>query len=562
MTLGGAFLKKLNWTSVNNPTQSVEIDDCISMTINKSTEIKNNLLTMTLKNSPVQYDGNSNAITFGKYINPATYENNFSQFDEFMVYLKLTDDASEIDSSTWIIDDNLAGRFLLQETAMDTTENTAHLTLKAVDAAFFYFNAIFNFTFGAGNNFTSPGAIRWICRQFAEKTTTTITSFQGTHNDAGVYYIVDAKFVSEGGNIADYRSSPSTLLNGSINNSATTINVDSTAGYESTNGTLVIDTEHIAYTGLTATSFTGCTRGIDDTTPASHSDNAIVHAGFPLIAITKSWSALFDWFPEISQTNYTNYLDEQQAGGNLFYNRAFMFWLDNKNSPHWFFPSDDVDLDISLSEEGRRSFRLQKSVFDSINFVIYNTGEDMYGNGNIYYLYDETANVNGLKMRYQPMTKIIQTLVDADIKINGTRDTTKTQDKYKQFPTSGSYPLSSWGFKTESNSFRASLNQSARTSIANDTEYNDSLREAAKWTGLAQAKKITKKQSGLRYKGQIALKGQIVNPGDLIRVTNWWTGQNQKLIRVINVTHSINANSWESTLEVEEDDLSIIQSVY
>lgn len=66
-----------------------------------------------------------------------------------------------------------------------------------------------------------------------------------------------------------------TLLNGAINSSVTTITVDKTDGYPGT-GTLIIDSEQITYTGTTATTFTGCTRGANSTTAASHSDNANV----------------------------------------------------------------------------------------------------------------------------------------------------------------------------------------------------------------------------------------------------------------------------------------------
>jgi len=64
-------------------------------------------------------------------------------------------------------------------------------------------------------------------------------------------------------------------LNGALNNSTTTVTVDSTTGFPAT-GTIDIDSELITYTGLTGTTFTGCVRGANGTTAASHLDNAIV----------------------------------------------------------------------------------------------------------------------------------------------------------------------------------------------------------------------------------------------------------------------------------------------
>jgi hypothetical protein len=66
-----------------------------------------------------------------------------------------------------------------------------------------------------------------------------------------------------------------TLLDGAINNAVTTLTVDATTGYP-TAGTLLIDNEAMTYTGVTATTFTGLTRGVLGTAAAAHNDNATV----------------------------------------------------------------------------------------------------------------------------------------------------------------------------------------------------------------------------------------------------------------------------------------------
>ena len=63
----------------------------------------------------------------------------------------------------------------------------------------------------------------------------------------------------------------STTLNGAIDASVTTITVTSTTGFPTT-GYITIELEAISYTGVTGTQFTGCTRGADGTTAASHAD--------------------------------------------------------------------------------------------------------------------------------------------------------------------------------------------------------------------------------------------------------------------------------------------------
>ena len=67
----------------------------------------------------------------------------------------------------------------------------------------------------------------------------------------------------------------STTLNGAITNSATTLTVNSTTEFP-TAGTVIIGSEQITYTGSTATTITGCSRGAYATSALAHLDNAIV----------------------------------------------------------------------------------------------------------------------------------------------------------------------------------------------------------------------------------------------------------------------------------------------
>ena len=55
-----------------------------------------------------------------------------------------------------------------------------------------------------------------------------------------------------------------------LNDVSTTINVTSTTGFAAS-GTILIDSEVITYSGVTATSFTGCTRGTSQSMAANHS---------------------------------------------------------------------------------------------------------------------------------------------------------------------------------------------------------------------------------------------------------------------------------------------------
>jgi len=66
-----------------------------------------------------------------------------------------------------------------------------------------------------------------------------------------------------------------TTLNGTINNSVTTITLTSSTGFSSS-GTVRIGDELITYTGKSSNDLTGCTRGTNSTTAASHTSGVAV----------------------------------------------------------------------------------------------------------------------------------------------------------------------------------------------------------------------------------------------------------------------------------------------
>jgi len=69
------------------------------------------------------------------------------------------------------------------------------------------------------------------------------------------------------------------------NPTLTTITVDSTTGF-SADGKILIDDEVISYTGITSTTFTGCTRGSSDTTATYHDDNDVVKTATKPASVT------------------------------------------------------------------------------------------------------------------------------------------------------------------------------------------------------------------------------------------------------------------------------------
>ena len=111
-------------------------------------------------------------------------------------------------------------------------------------------------------------------------------------------------------------------LNGAINNSVTTITVDSTTAFSAA-GNILIDSENISYTSKNSTQFLGCTRGLSGTgsgAAASHADNATVtqsttFTGWGSPSATGIGIQLRLW----SQSNFGEDLIFNPRGGALYY---------------------------------------------------------------------------------------------------------------------------------------------------------------------------------------------------------------------------------------------------
>ncbi len=110
-----------------------------------------------------------------------------------------------------------------------------------------------------------------------------------------------------------------TTLSASVDSSNTNISVISTTGFSNATGTILVDQELITYTGNTAVTFTGSTRGADGTVAASHSGGAMVYnadtyQGWGQTSGTALGQQLRLW----SQANFGEYLIINPRNGPLY----------------------------------------------------------------------------------------------------------------------------------------------------------------------------------------------------------------------------------------------------
>lgn len=112
------------------------------------------------------------------------------------------------------------------------------------------------------------------------------------------------------------------ITGGTLSSSNTTVTVSSTAAFTSS-GSILIDSETITYSGKTATTFTGCTRGVSGTgsgAATTHADGATVtqsttFTGWGAPAATGIGVQLRLW----SQSNFGEDLIFNPRGGALYY---------------------------------------------------------------------------------------------------------------------------------------------------------------------------------------------------------------------------------------------------
>ena len=257
-------------------------------------------------------------------------------------------------------------------------------------------------------------------------------------------------------------------------------------------------------------------------------------SSFPSITYAKPNTPAFEMIKELSRADITGE------------DRNYIFYVDQQNRLRWFYPSQDVDDTITEGNPELLSVTFDRNNDNVINFVIFNAGADLRGNGVAYYHYDTTSTTAEIKGRYFPMIQLSQELFDEEIragKIIEATDITEGTIPYKGkfWKENQSYPFTtSWGVE-----------------VADLPEYNIAFREELRARGIKEAEAITTRFGKLLMKGKLDLKGSNAYfAGDLLRVIFPSLGINQ-LLRVHDVSHGIGTDGWVTTLQLEEDEVAV-----
>lgn len=294
-------------------------------------------------------------------------------------------------------------------------------------------------------------------------------------------------------------NSATSLLASDITAASTTITISSAdMGNFQSSGRIQIDKELIDYTAKTTDSFTGCTRGVNNTTAAAHSSGATVFSDYNIIVGDSS-------------TGFTV-------------------------------------LNASLT----------KKVFDVVNHVIFRVGNDMNNSAIVDHYFHRESTLGVLRTVEKPYEDVAKKLKQDELdyatklgktsltKSTDTAGTTVSGDVYEYpadyndfYPADAASKLPHWD---------------PGASIASDTAFNSSFRVAAVKEGTNKAVALCSQRAKARWAGNIDLVGVKILPGEMIVFTDTRHGLKRVPLRVKGVNHNITKNGWVTTLDVEEDD--------
>jgi len=502
------FKSKLIWTPQDEAIPQQNIEDFVSINARKGLDVKMNQIDIKLSNA------------FKKYVN-ADDEIQFEEGDSIKFYARYVDDNTTIDTSATSPDLIMSAEVI--ELEAELSEKNTMLTLKCADKSFSILNSLHVQNYKETDiNFNKPHLIIKNILQNANdgagNGTFAISAFfdqgdsevgfiqskksDGTNfNTIGmakvfkpVYeWIINLSNTDNTGDNKSYvfyvdelnrfhwfypKDAAQTALSFSITSAATTINVISTVGF-SEQGRISIDSELIEYTGKTATSFTGATRGTAGTIAISHNSGAIV-------------------------SDSLRFIEGDNSTGNEMLN-----------------------------------FKLSNKVFDVVNFVIFNAGEDMNSNGISNYFFDSTSGSKKLKPTSRKFLKLAELMKERD-RVQG--NITKNNNGSYNFPTL--YPvIPAWNPSITVNS---------------DFNYNFQFRKKAVELGKGLAREITRFRGEARWKGTIEVKGKNYVAGNLITFTSPSLGLKDIFLRIKDIRHNIGKSGWFTTLEVEEDERTLV----
>ena len=270
---------------------------------------------------------------------------------------------------------------------------------------------------------------------------------------------------------------------------------------------------------------------------------------FPDLSFGKSKKPVIEWIGDLVQIENTNTPSEILATGVKIVRRPLKYYVDGQNRFHCFYPDDTPAVEIKMgatTPQGDDSNRyatykckMKKGIFDILNYIIFNCGEDMDDKAYTWYAQDPSSGGPNIKDCYRPFPKIsenmkLQEYLSGNITYVG--------------GTTFNYPVSYGATDTYIPAW-----STTRIAVNSDSEYNEEFRFEGKRRGTIYAMRLINQSANPRWKGSIETGFYNFNPSDLIRFTDTDLGIQSELVRIKEVQHNLTKKGFFTTLTVEED---------
>jgi len=557
------LLKYINYK--NQAQKDSEVTDAYEIVIDQGSEIKNNKLRIKLKNDPVSVfsDGtirNSwvGADGLAKFRAIKTTAGEVIDEEIIDVYAHNADVDPTVSVNN---DDYLIMSGVINSGKIKAKEEENTIELECVDRNYIALNKLtIPQAFDPGDGWTSPTIIQQLVRHASENNDDGAIAFttagvSGRNSGGSEYaYLIDARTFTDGSittgtatsaSIRKLIASASTFITDGVEKGNWVKNTtDNTYAY-------VVNVDSETQLTLTKDIFPLGTEGYgisDGFIQDTRSDGT----AFPTKAFSQINKPLTEGISVLSQTNYTNSEAEidESVGTGLIIKRGARWFIDRDNRFHWYIPSDSPEHIMKLGQTSAISpdtnnhkiidIELDNKITNEINYIVFKAGEDMDGVQITSYAYEPFSGRPNIKEAERNYENIAVGMKIEDYRAGNITHIAGTDFDYPGAYGGGITPV--W--------------DSQERSIDNDTDYNDNFKEEAIKRGKATASKEFTKSANPRWGGKIQILGERITVGDLIKFTSVPHGVVNKLMRVNQVTHTINATEgWITTLEVLEDEL-------
>lgn len=259
---------------------------------------------------------------------------------------------------------------------------------------------------------------------------------------------------------------------------------------------------------------------------------------FPTSNFVINYKTAYEAIKQVSSDEYTG-------------DGEYVFWIDRNNKLNWTWKSVQIQSGYEFIEgDNVEDITVQVGTWGLFNHVIVDVGKDCYGHGNHHLQLNPQSIIEaGAKWKFLDRAAISVNLIEEQFQADTSLWTTDSSgDRTENFPIGYNFTMT---FNEIDSSFQEQTNS---WTVASDNGFNTAIRKRSRFEGKKIGKAFLDHNGEIGYKVSITMKGTLdFEKGLLAQVTAISAGISDKLLRVMEVSHSFNTKGWITKLNLEED---------